>query len=110
MRNRNTANSPDERYDTLAYMQRPGNPDAFWEIAVPNGTYTVRVVAGDPSYYGSTFRIAVEGVLTISGITSSAAPWLDATSTVTVADGRLTIRNSAGATSNKICFVDITPQ
>jgi hypothetical protein len=110
MRDRNASNSPDQRYDTLAYMQRPGNPDASWDIAVPNGTYSVRVVAGDPSYFGSSFAIAVEGVLTVSGTTTSAARWLDGSSTVTVADGRLTIRNAPGASSNEICFVEITPQ
>ena len=110
MRDRNAANSPDQRYDTLAYMQRPGNPDASWEIAVPNATYAVRIVAGDPSFFGSTFRISAEGVLVISGVTTSAARWLDATRTVTVTDGRLTIRNAPGATSNKICFIEITRQ
>jgi hypothetical protein len=29
---------------------------------------------------------------------------------VTVADGRLTITNAAGASNNKICFVEITAQ
>jgi hypothetical protein len=27
MRDRNVSVSPDQRYDTLAYMQRPANPD-----------------------------------------------------------------------------------
>jgi hypothetical protein len=110
MRDRNAANSPDQRYDTLAYMQRPGNPDASWEIAVPNGTYTVRIVAGDPSFVGSTFAISAEGVVVTSGVTNSGAPWLDGSKSVTVADGRLTVRNAPGATSNKICFIEITPQ
>ena len=37
-------------------------------------------------------------------------PWLDAMKSVTISDGRLTVRNAAGATSNKICFIEITPQ
>ena len=110
MRDRNASNSPDQRYDTLGYMQRPANPDASWEIAVPSGTYSVRVVAGDPSYYGSTFAITAEGVLVVTGQTTSTAPWLDGTKTVTITDGRLSIRNGAGATSNKICFLEITPR
>ena len=110
MRDRNAANSPDQRYDTLAYMQRPGNPDASWELGVPNGSYAVRIVAGDPSYFGSTFAITAEGITAVSGTTTSAARWLDATVTVTVADGRLTLRNGAAATSNKICFVEVTPR
>ena len=110
MRDRNSPVSPDQRYDTLAYMQRPANPDAVWEISVPNGTYQVHAVAGDASFFDITYRLAVEGVLTVSGTSNSAARWVEGTATVTVADGRLTIRSAAGATANKICFVDITPQ
>ena len=110
MRDRNSAASPDQRYDTLAYMQRPANPDAVWEIAVPNGSYVVRAVAGDPTYFDITYRIAVEGVLTVSGTSNSASRWVEGTATVTVLDGRITIRSAPGATANKICFVEITPQ
>jgi glucose/arabinose dehydrogenase len=108
-RDRNAPNSPDQRYDTLAYMQRPGNPDAVWEIAVPNGTYTVRVVAGDPSFFGNRVGISAEGVTVVSGTTTSDQRWLEGHATVTVGDGRLTIRNAPGADGNKICFVEITP-
>jgi glucose/arabinose dehydrogenase len=110
MRDRNSGLSPDQRYDTLAYMQRPANPDAVWEIAVPNGTYQVHAVAGDPSYFNITYRIAIEGVVVVNGTSNSATRWIDGTSTVTVTDGRLTLRSAAGATANKICFVEITPQ
>ena len=110
MRDRNSSASPDQRYDTLAYMQRPANPDAVWEIAVPNGSYAVRLVAGDPSYFDITYKLNVEGVLTVNGTSNSASRWVEGTATVVVADGRLTIRSAAGATANKICFVEITPQ
>jgi glucose/arabinose dehydrogenase len=110
-RDRNAPNSSDQRYDTLTHMQWPSNSrNATWEIAVPNGAYTVRIVAGDPSYYDSVHRIAAEGVLVANGTPSSAARWVEGTATVTVADGRLTIGNHAGATNNKICFVEITPR
>jgi glucose/arabinose dehydrogenase len=107
MRDRNAANSRDQRFDTLAYMQRPGNPDAFWEIAVPNGTYEVEVMAGDPSFFGSTLSIAAEGVLIVSHVTTSAGRWRAGRSMVTVRDGRLTIHNAPGADGNKICFLEI---
>ena len=110
MRDRNSSASPDQRYDTLAYMQRPANPDAVWEIAVPNGSYAVRLVAGDPSYFDITYKLSVEGVLTVNGTSNSASRWVEGTATVVVSDGRLTIRSAAGATANKICFVEITPQ
>jgi hypothetical protein len=110
MRDRNATNSPDQRYDTLAYMQRAGNPNAVWEIAVPNGTYVVRVVAGDPSYFDSFYSILAEGVQTVNGAPGASARWIERTRTVSVADGRLTIRNGPGAKNDKICFVEITPR
>jgi len=109
-RDRNSARSPDQRYDTLAYMQRAPTASAFWEIAVANGSYEVRIVAGDPVYYGNVVRIAAEGVLVAGGSTTSAARWVDGTATVNVTDGRLTIANGAGADGNKVCFVEITPR
>jgi hypothetical protein len=54
------------------------------------------------------FQTAVEGVLTVSGTPSTATRWIEGTSTVAVSDGRLTIRSAAGASNNKICFVEIT--
>ena len=39
----------DQAYDTLTHLQKPANPNAVWEIAVPNGTYDVRIVSGDAS-------------------------------------------------------------
>ena len=107
-RDRNAANSADQRYDTLTHLQKPAVPDAVWEIAVPNGTYVVRVVSGDASNFDSVFRMTVEGVLTVSGTPTTTTRWIEGTSTVTVTDGRLTIRSGAGANNNKICFVEIT--
>jgi hypothetical protein len=109
-RDRNAANAPDQAYDTLNHLQKVGAPNALWELAVPNGTYTVRVVAGDALHFDSVFRLAVEGTLTVSGTPTTSARWVEGTSTVTVTDGRLTIANGAGATNNKICFVVVTPQ
>lgn len=108
-RDRNSANSPDQRYDTLTHMRWPSNSrNAIWEIAVPNGTYVVRIVAGDPSYIDSVHRIAAEGVLTVDGRPTTSARWVEGTQTVTVADGKLTIGKFSGASNNKICFIEIT--
>jgi glucose/arabinose dehydrogenase len=107
-RDRNNPSSPDERYDTFAFMQW-GGMDAVWEIAVPNGSYTVHVVGGDPTSSDGLTKIEVEGVLTASGWPSAADRWIEGTSTVTVSDGRLTIRSAPGASVNKLSFVDITP-
>ena len=104
---RNASLSPDQRYDTLIMMQRYSNPNASWEIAVPSGSYSVRIVAGDPTSHASVYRITAEGVLTVNGTPTATNRWLEGSQTVTVTDGRLTIANGAGASGNKICFLEI---
>jgi DNA-binding beta-propeller fold protein YncE len=108
-RDRNSGLSPDQRYDTLNHLQKPSNPDAVWEIVVPNGSYEVFVVSGDAGATDGVFRMNVEGVLTVDGTPTSSNRWIEGTSTVTVSDGRLTVRSASGAVNNKICFIDITP-
>ncbi len=106
-RDRDSSRSADQRYDTLNYMQASGGART-WEIAVPNGSYQVLVVAGDASNFDSVYRLNAEGVLTVSGTPTSAARWMWGARTITVSDGRLTISNGSGASNNKICFIDIT--
>jgi hypothetical protein len=108
MRDRNASNSPDQRYDTLVQMQLGGT--YTWEIAVPNGTYQVHIVAGDPSYYGNTININAEGVLAVTGSTTSTTRWIQGTATVSVSDGKLTISNAAGSSNNKMNFIDVVQQ
>ena len=100
----------DQRYDTLTHLQKPANPDAIWEIALVNGTYRVRIVAGDATNFDSVFRTTAESVLAVNGTPTTSTRWIEGAATVTVTDGRLTIRSGAGASNNKICFVEITPQ
>jgi uncharacterized repeat protein (TIGR03806 family) len=110
-RYRGNPGSPDLRYDTFNHMQKPSNPNAVWEIAVPNGNYEVRIVSGDPDNIDSVFKINVEGVLIVNGIPSASpflAHWVDSGyRDVTVADGRLTVSNAPGSSNNKICFIEI---
>jgi PKD domain-containing protein len=101
-RDRNDPTSPDEQHDSLIHVG-----SSIWEMAVPNGTYTVHVVVGDPSYADVNSKLTVEGVLTINGSTSSSQRWLEGTTTVTVSDGRLTIGEQAGS-YDKIDFIDLT--
>jgi hypothetical protein len=107
-RDRDAANSPDERYDSLNHLQQTSNPNAFWELAVPSGTYSVRLVSGDPSNFDSIYRLLVEGVLAINATPTSATRWFEGAVTVLVTDGRLTISNAPGASNNKINFIDVT--
>ena len=108
MFDRNSANSPDQRYDTLCLMQQAGNNN-LWEIAVPNGRYDVSIVAGDPISSTGSFKITAEGSLVVNGKASSNTRWVTGRKTITVADGRLTIDNGGGAKNNAICFIDINP-
>src|SRR5260221_13119420 len=87
-------------------MQKGGG--CSWEIALANGTYSVRIVAGDQTAIDSVYNITAEGVTVVSGTPDAATHWFDGTQNITVSDGRLTITNSASATNNKICFIDIT--
>ena len=103
---RNSSASPDQRYDTFNFLQ-PANGPKVWEIAVPTGTYSVKIVAGDPGFVGHTHNINAEGQLAASGTTTSAARWVTGTKTVTVTDGRLTLTAAAGASSARLNFVEV---
>ncbi|MBY0523281.1 MAG: fibronectin type III domain-containing protein [Gemmataceae bacterium] len=104
-RDRDAANSIDERYDSLIHMTAA---TARWEIAVPNGTYQVRIAAGDPSFINSVYKLNVEGVLAIDGTPTSQRRWIEGVVTVQVSDGRLTVSNATGAVNNKINFIEVT--
>ena len=49
----------------------------------------------------------VEGVRVVSGTPTSARRWIEGTAVVTVSDGRLTVSNGAGASNNKVNFLDV---
>lgn len=96
----------DQRYDTFHHLQKNG-ANYSWEIALPNGQYTVRVVTGDASYFDSVFKVNVEGMLTVNATPTSSNRFGEGTKTVNVTDGRLTISNASGAVNNKIAFIEI---
>ena len=105
---RNNPNAPTVQQDSFAEMQASSNPNASWMIAVPNGTYSVQIVAGDPNAFNSVYKIAVNGVLTVSGTPTSSNLWISGTATVTVTNGLLTVTNATGAQNNKIDYIDIS--
>jgi hypothetical protein len=106
-RDRNAGNAADQQHDTLIHTQLFGA--RTWELAVPNGSYSVHIVAGDPSFTDSVYKFNVEGQLALSGTPTSANHWIDASKTVMVSDGRLTITNAAGSVNNKIDYIEVTP-
>ncbi len=107
-RDRNSPNAPDQRYDTINHLQQAGG-DKIWEIEVPNGTYNIFLVCGDPSYTDQTNNFDVEGIILEDpdGQAGTDFDFDEFNVTVEVTDGRLTIQPATGADNCKICFVDI---
>jgi hypothetical protein len=103
---RKAGRSQDLRYDTLCQMQAGGSHT--WEISLPNGPYSVFLMAGDPSYVAGTYRIAAEGLLALDGAPNSADRWVETITRVVVTDGRLTLANATGAVSNRLASVEIS--
>jgi hypothetical protein len=106
-RDRDSTLSADQRYDTLNHMQKTGGA-TVWELAIPNGSYTVHIVSGDATAFNSVYKIAAEGVLVVNGTPTTGSRWVEGTKTVTISDGRLTLTNASGASNNKICFIDVS--
>jgi hypothetical protein len=107
-RDRNNPSAPDERYDTLNHMQKPNNPNASWKIAVPNGSYSVHLVSGDPDKIDSVYKVNVNGVLTVNGRPTSSNHWIEGTVSITVTNGFITVTNATGSSNNKVDYIDIT--
>lgn len=89
--------------DTLCQFHRGG----LWELALPNGTYSVLVSVGDASL-GSTHTLIVEGVSYWDARLIRANQFASNTSNITVADGRLTLsQGTAGELATRINFIEI---
>ena len=99
--------NPDQRLDTLIHF----HAGATWEIGVPNGTYDVKVVVGDPSN-ANTPVLKVEGIQVFGQggwVTYPANQPQTRISTVTVADGRLTIdQDTAPDMYTRIDYIEIS--
>jgi hypothetical protein len=106
-RNMNT----DKRLDTFMSMQlTPGaagvmTPGA-WKAAVPNGTYTVSVAAGDPGFTDSHHVLNVEGQPAIDFTPNATARNQANTVTVPVTDGFVNV-TAAGGSNTKINYITI---
>ncbi|MDZ4402139.1 PA14 domain-containing protein [Prosthecobacter sp.] len=108
-RDRNNAASPDQRYDTLNHMKHTDAPaPRSWQIELPNGTYSVHLVAGDPTTTDSNHVVTAEGNVILTGTPSTTSRYIEATSTVTISDGTLSLAQGAGGTNTKLCYIDIT--
>jgi hypothetical protein len=118
--------NPDARYDTIVQLHKAGESPptgpVWWEVNIPNGTYKVRVVAGDASNADEYLSFIAEankvgGVPQVDGsgvslihydIPTLGGNFADSGfMTVTVTDGNLTISEGPDANNNKIAFIDI---
>jgi hypothetical protein len=118
-RNRNDlgAGLSDLRLATLMHMQAddisvPFNgkkEEGAWEVALPNGSYRVTVGVGDVTQIDSVHQINVEDQPAFFGggfVPNATTKFANATRTVTLADGRMTV-TAAGGTNTKINYIDI---
>jgi PKD repeat protein len=111
--------APDQQLDTLIHVQYPpASPRAdvqktpgAWEIDVPDGTYTVRVGAGDAGCAGETActrqQVNVEGVTAL--VHEESPPddvFAQKAATVPVTDGKLTI-DAIGGDNTKLGYVQV---
>lgn len=98
---RDRQDSVDRRLATLCQFRSGG----LWEIAVPNGTYSVTVAIGDGSF-PSTHTINVEGVNFWTAQSLAAGQFMNRTLGVTVSDGKLSIdQGSAADAATRIDYV-----
>jgi glucose/arabinose dehydrogenase len=116
---RNTRNRAragiDARLNTLIHLQYGdiGGSNGVltagaYEYAVPAGSYQVTVSAGDQPAYDSSHTVRVEGSTAIGGfVSTAAAEYRQATVTVPVTDGRLTV-DAVGGTNTKLNYLEIS--
>jgi glucose/arabinose dehydrogenase len=105
----------DPRLNTLIHLQYGdvgGSSGVLtagaYEYAVPAGGYQVTVSVGDQPAYDSTHAVRVEGVTAIGGfVSTAAAEFRQATVTVPVTDGRLTV-DAVGGTNTKLNYLEIS--
>ncbi|MFF5290278.1 Ig-like domain-containing protein [Paractinoplanes globisporus] len=112
-RNRGTAANADVRLATLIHTQLPAgsagvHTPGAWELAVPDGLYTVTAAVGDAgTAVDSVHYLNIEDQNGVAAFApTSTARHATATRTVTVADGKLTLSPRAG-TNTKFTYVDV---
>ncbi|WP_176956091.1 malectin domain-containing carbohydrate-binding protein [Catalinimonas alkaloidigena] len=116
-RNRTTSGQSNPLLATSIHMNHPTTPPSgYWEIAVPNGSYTVTVTAGDANAGNDpeVHRVNAEGINLInnfvpSGSSSAATRHTTGSGIVQVLDGKLTLDYAGGGVNTKLNAVVIEP-
>jgi N-acetylneuraminic acid mutarotase len=102
---RNSALSPTPAHESGNAFGDLGT--AVWDMAVVNGYYEVRVVAGDVIQTDADYRIRAENRLVVNAKPTANDRWVEGTVVVEVTDGKLTLRSDSTAVNNRISFVHI---
>lgn len=90
--------------DTLCQFHEGG----VWELALPNGRYSVLASVGDPSIQ-SIYTLVVEGVTYWRVRAIGPNQFLSNTSLITISDGRLTIsQGDAPELATRINYIEIS--
>jgi PKD repeat protein len=104
-RDRDESKSPDQAYDTMIHVDQR----SVWEMALSNGKYSVTICNGDPSFPQGTQSVQAEGTTVIDNASiSKSSPWVEKSTTITVADGRLSITFTGSANPARLCWLKIT--
>ncbi|MFC1758462.1 lamin tail domain-containing protein, partial [Planctomycetota bacterium] len=109
-RNRNNGGAVDERYDTLNHMIKGDSHS--WQISLDNGSYDVRIVAGDPSH---TDQVSDMELVSGDNVVAIDDPdgednWDEYNiSSFDVTNGLLRLSPRDSGTNQKLAFVEITP-
>lgn len=110
---RNRGGTGDLRLRTLVHMQLPAaspgvKTPGSWELAVPDGAYTVTLAVGDAgTAVDSTHWLNVEDQNAVAAfVPTSSTKHRTATRTVSVRDGRLTLSPQGGA-NTKLDYVTV---
>ena len=97
----------DQRYDTLIHMHKGSSKT--WELEIPNGSYVIEILMGDPSYTNQVNNILIEGTSVVDPDGQDNFD-LHTGVSVTVSDGKLTIVEAAGADNTKLCYINISEE
>jgi hypothetical protein len=74
-----------------------------WEIAVPNGSYDISILAAGYQCQGTLQQIAAEGTLVVNATPGwDYDTWVGGSATIAVTDGRLTLSNGPSTILNCI--------
>ena len=106
-RDRDHVDSPDERYDSLIFATSP-NVRTF-RIDLPDGTYSLRVVAGYPQFAHTEQHLEANGVVFWTATDTGIKEWLDETNDVIVTNGTLEIKYGGGSGASLINFLVLSP-